>query len=247
MSFLQIERPFNAPSDYEAYLKHFIEEGDKFNGVNIWLGNLFQKDDHDEEGQQVSHDITVFAHNQECNVLPRYNVFATDTHTHSHGNGRCGETWHKQKLGTALLDQAFLMAEKEGIESDICPVQYLKSLMFKVAANTYKPVDPDEWHNIEDTSEEERKNNSSIFLDVHLGETSSGLTHFATVSSTVIILTDDNKMYFWERIYTHSVKEPLIREVSASEVDLSTKLSKAVPFLDPTAHFTAVPYEEKLI
>jgi hypothetical protein len=52
--------------------------------------------------------------------------------------------------------------------------------MFKVAANTYKPVDPDEWHNIEDTSEEERKNNSSIFLDVHLGETSSGLTHFAT-------------------------------------------------------------------
>jgi uncharacterized protein with NRDE domain len=63
MSFLQIERPFNAPSDYEAYLKHFIEEGEKFNGVNIWLGNLFQKDDHDEEGQQVSHDITVFAHN----------------------------------------------------------------------------------------------------------------------------------------------------------------------------------------
>ena len=60
----------------------------------------------------MSHDITVFAHNQECEHLPRFNVFASDTHTLSHGNGRCGETWHKQKVGTVLLDQAFAMTDK---------------------------------------------------------------------------------------------------------------------------------------
>ncbi len=51
MSFLLQEKTFNAPSDYEAYLAHFIEEGEKFNGINIWLGNLLHKDDHDEEGK----------------------------------------------------------------------------------------------------------------------------------------------------------------------------------------------------
>ena len=98
MNFLLFERQFNAPSDYQSYLELFISEGDKFNGVNIWLGNLLHTDTHDEEtGDQISHDITVFAHNQECEKEhhPRYKVLESDTETHSHGNGRCGETWHK--------------------------------------------------------------------------------------------------------------------------------------------------------
>ena len=44
MSFLLNDKTFNSPKDYQEYLEHFIEEGDKFNGVNIWLGNLLHID-----------------------------------------------------------------------------------------------------------------------------------------------------------------------------------------------------------
>ena len=74
-------------------------------------------------------------------------------------------------------------------------MEYLKSLMFKVAENTYKPVDPSDWPNVLDMPLEERKANSSIFIDTNesaLGETVDGFTLHATVSSTVIILTDTN-------------------------------------------------------
>ena len=55
-------------------------------------------------------------------------------------------------------------------------------------------------------------------------------------------------MYFWERIYAHPTKPgESMREISAIELDLAGQLSKVLPFLDPVAHYTAVPFEEKLI
>ena len=44
MSFLLNDKTFNSPKDYEEFLERFIEEWDKFNGVNIWLGNLLHSD-----------------------------------------------------------------------------------------------------------------------------------------------------------------------------------------------------------
>lgn len=38
--------------EYQEYLKTFLEEGEAFNGTNIWLGN-------------IKNNKTVFAHNQE--------------------------------------------------------------------------------------------------------------------------------------------------------------------------------------
>ena len=130
-------------------------------------------------------------------------------------------------------------------------MEYLKNLVFKVAENTFKPDDPSEWPNILDMPLEERRANSSIFIDANEsahGETVDGFTLHATVSSTLIILTDTNQMYFWERIYSHPTKpgEPM-REISSLELDLAAQLSKALPYLDPVAHFTTVPFEEKLI
>jgi hypothetical protein len=37
-----------------------LEEGKKFNGINLWLGNLLAADEGHEK-----HDITIFTHNQE--------------------------------------------------------------------------------------------------------------------------------------------------------------------------------------
>lgn len=99
------------------------------------------------------------------------------------------------------------MADERAEIDGTCPVDYLKSLIFKVAESTFKPEDPADWPNLEDTSLEERRENASIFLNVHQSdhsETIDGLSLHATVSSTVIIVTESNEMYFWERRYKHS-------------------------------------------
>jgi uncharacterized protein with NRDE domain len=50
MTFLLNDKSFNSPKDYQEYLENFIEEGDKFNGLNIWLGNLLHTDEHTDQG-----------------------------------------------------------------------------------------------------------------------------------------------------------------------------------------------------
>jgi hypothetical protein len=119
-----------------------------------------------------------------------------------------------------------LLADKKGLEENKCPIEYLKTLMFKVAENNFKPSDPNDWPPVDGMNDKERKNNSSIFLDAHESETGEGgsseVSLHATVSSTLIILTENNEMYFWERIYHHSEKPGIkIREVSSLELDLA--------------------------
>ena len=81
----------------------------------------------------------------------------------------------------------------------------------------------------------ERRENSSIFLnahDCHLGD--DHYQKHATVSSTVIIITDDNKLYFWERLYKH---EESRRPLSDLDYQHSMYLSEAFDYLDPREHF----------
>ena len=83
MNFLRKESKVTSIDEYKAYLSTFLEEGDKFNGTNIWLGNI--------------HGDLVFAHNQESDIT-NFRVQMCEE-TIAFGNGRCSETWFKQKLG----------------------------------------------------------------------------------------------------------------------------------------------------
>lgn len=52
LEYLKEQRPYYSKRQYKEYLRTFINEGEKFNGTNIWLGNLIENED------------VVFAHNQ---------------------------------------------------------------------------------------------------------------------------------------------------------------------------------------
>ena len=50
MNFLKGDSKFNSIDEYKGYLNTFLTEGDKFNGVNLWIGNMLT-------------DNTIFTHN----------------------------------------------------------------------------------------------------------------------------------------------------------------------------------------
>ena len=71
------------------HLKTFLEEGNKFNGTNIWLSNLTATED------------VFFAHNQ--TEKNRFQVLDKE-HIYTFGNGDLDDEWEKQKLMRNLLD-----------------------------------------------------------------------------------------------------------------------------------------------
>ena len=78
-------------------------------------------------------------------------------------------------------------------------------MLFKVAECTYKSKEPINWAQIDLYTEEEKLENSSIFLTNHKEHLADGsLTDFATVSSTVVLIDNDNTIHFYERVYDHS-------------------------------------------
>jgi uncharacterized protein with NRDE domain len=44
-NFLKEQRQYSTPQQYKRYLQYFLDEGDKFNGTNIWLTNLIATED----------------------------------------------------------------------------------------------------------------------------------------------------------------------------------------------------------
>jgi hypothetical protein len=44
-NFLKEQMSFSTPQQYKRYLQYFLDEGDKFNGTNIWLTNLIATED----------------------------------------------------------------------------------------------------------------------------------------------------------------------------------------------------------
>lgn len=118
MDFLKADRFYHTPDQYRVYLSTFLEEGDKYNGINLLLGNFF-KEKSSSSSSEYNHDddddIAVFSHNQEEAVTathPKFEIITTDNkETHSFSNGRCGEHWHKQTLGCRLMDRACEIAD----------------------------------------------------------------------------------------------------------------------------------------
>lgn len=88
MDFLKVKEPFTHPSHYEEHLEVFLKEGDKFNGTNLWLGNIHENNE------------IVFANNQKGSE--NFTIIDS-TEVHGYGNGEAKEEWFKQKLGKKLI------------------------------------------------------------------------------------------------------------------------------------------------
>lgn len=182
------------------YLERFLSEGHRFNGTNIWLGN-------------VSDGDLVFAHNQ----VPSGGKIepVKDGETVTFANGRVGDEWFKQRLGRRLMDRAFEVA------SD---VSTLKQALFRAAECTTKPKEESEWPPLELYTPEERYENSSVHLNVHPEHLADGSTRlYATVSTSVLILCEDGTLHFFERRYDHGSSR------SDLEVELSKTLAVDEP------------------
>lgn len=84
LNFLKESIPFFREAQYKNYLETFINEGEKFNGTNLWLSNLIQSD---QKGEMV-----FFAHNQRNNT--NYGVLDQEKF-YAFGNGEADEEWEK--------------------------------------------------------------------------------------------------------------------------------------------------------
>lgn len=80
MNFLKEKERMSHADKFKEYLQMFLEEGEKFNGTNIWLSNI-------PEYNQV-----VFAHNQE----PGENFTVLDEDDfYAFGTGDAKDSWEK--------------------------------------------------------------------------------------------------------------------------------------------------------
>lgn len=83
-------------------------------------------------------------------------------------------------------------------------IKSLVNHLFKLAEINKIPEDRDKWVTIDLYDEHENKHNSSIFLEPHEEYlTDDQKAIFATCSSTVMIITDDNMLHLFERVYDH--------------------------------------------
>lgn len=80
--------------------------------------------------------------------------------------------------------------------------------MFKVGECTFKPSDPNHWAPVISYTEEEKFQNSCIFLEKHAEHLADGsFDLFGTVSSSLIIMTQTGQMHYYERVYNHKSEE----------------------------------------
>ena len=82
----------------------------------------------------------------------------------------------------------------------------LKNLLFKVAECKHAQYDPSKWAHVHCYRNHEKFEHSSIFVEKHL--LYSGDTQYedwyGTVSSTLLIQTENNFVYLFERVYDHA-------------------------------------------
>eukprot|EP00347_Sterkiella_histriomuscorum_P011688 403371488 len=211
MNFIRSDYIFRHPQEYLVYLDLFLKEGYQFNGTNIWLGNAL----HDDMKM-------VFAHNHETYVdqfsviqsddedsikedLTKQNFKIIDSNeTIAYGNGRLTDDFFKQKLGKCLMEGVYNL-HQDFDSSHMKDVRSLVNHLFRLAEINKIPEDKERWVQIDLYDDHERKHNSSIFLEPHeeiLQNDQKAI--FATCSSTVMIITDDQMLHLFERVYDHS-------------------------------------------
>ena len=140
----------------------------------------------------------------------------TDQKIHSVANGTYIEEWEKEKLGKHLIQSV--------LTSEVANIEHLKDCMFKVMECTWKPSEKEKWPQVSTYSDEEKYENASLFCDKHYeGISNGGRGIFATVSSTCLIVTEENELFFYERIYDH-ISEGVVRERTETDKEIENLL-----------------------
>lgn len=150
-----------------------MDEGQKFNGTNIWLSNLLNVDE----------SMVIFAHNQQDQASL---TVLDDDKFYSFGNGDVGDEWEKQKLIKYLVQHAFDVFEHVTETNDI---NLLKNLLFKIAECKKSQYEPSKWAHIDSYRMHEKFEHSSIFVQKHLLHSGDHQYEdwYGTVSTTLIL------------------------------------------------------------
>jgi hypothetical protein len=82
----------------------------------------------------------------------------------------------------------------------------LKNLLFKVAECRKSQFEPAKWAHVNSYRNQEKFEHSSIFVEKHILHSGDAKYEdwYGTVSSTLLLQTDRNLVYLFERIYDHS-------------------------------------------
>ena len=110
-----------------------------------------------------------------------------------------------------LVEHSFSVFEKVVGTNDIC---LLKDLLFKAAECNRPHTSPSKWARVGKYRNHEKYEHSSIFLDRHMLHSGDPKREdfYATVSSTLLLLTEDNTMYLFERVYDHDSLRDVVDE-----------------------------------
>lgn len=110
-----------------------------------------------------------------------------------------GDDWGKEQLGKNLLELVLA-------NTHLNDIVQLKDLLFKVAeCKTKTKVNPPPqfWNGNEVRSPENVEFESSIFVDAHQDIQGPGfeIALIGTVSSTLLMIDQDNTIHYYERVY----------------------------------------------
>ena len=197
----------------------FLEQPLKFNGTNLFLGNMRSSS-------------LFFAHNQSSSPFLQELRPASWL---SFANGKAGAEWEKEKLGKRLLDK--VVVDEEG------DLDWVKEGVFKVGECGWRDAeDRDKWARVDKYSEEEKWENAGMFLNRHFESVGKDQAEYATVSSTVAVLTSEFKLYVWERSYDHGK----LREATSKECEWEKRIRGWDEKIGET-DFARVTYTENMV
>lgn len=172
----------------EDYFRAYLEPRFRhgMKGTNVWLTNL------------RTSELIVYAHNQHSKV--EISLVSADTF-HAYGNTAIEEDTPKQALARVLCARAF----------DLLPASWdlihLKELLFAVA-ECNRAWD---WAQVPGYRAHEAFEHGSLFVDKHL----LWDQWYATVSSTLLLVTDSGRVYVFERVYDHTREKDVGMEEEA--------------------------------
>ncbi len=120
-----------------------------------------------------------------------------------------------------MLDHAFAVFANLTTTNDL---ELLKDLLFKVAECSQSNFEPHKRANIKTYKNHEQYEQSSIFVEKHLLH-SGDLQYedwYGTVSTTILLLSNDNTAYLFERVYDHTqTREPSLRDLEIGNLLLT--------------------------
>ena len=178
--FLELKSGVNKQEEYEAMMGKMLEQKKCYNGYNLVYTNL---------NSDCSYYINNYWEENKVVRLPADTSYALT-------NGVMFNDLYKASTYQNVLGEIISLPDNS--------LEHTKNRIFQLMT-CQKPAPIDKLPptlTTEDFLVEEQ--NSSIFVHKHTKTASKGERTCATIWTGIIILTTDNKLHFYERIYDHS-------------------------------------------